>query len=91
MATAAQIQAALATAKANDLTYADMAILLKAAILAALVDGTGSLILPWQSTASDGTSVTRTSIEAAQRLLEFCQRNMSGGVVSQPGEFRSPV
>ncbi len=90
MATAAQIQAALATAKASDISYGDMAILLKAAILASYLDGTGALTLPWVTTASDGTSISRVSVDQAKHMLEYCQRLASGGVVSQPAEFRNP-
>jgi hypothetical protein len=90
MATTAQIQAALATARNNDISYADMAAMLKAAIISAYLDGSGSLALPWQSTASDGTSITRVPLDGAHNLLKFCERMATGGVVSQLAEFSNP-
>lgn len=90
MATASQIQLALANARAADISYSDMALLLKHALLGAMLDGSGSLVLPWQTTASDGTSITRMAITEARLLLEFLQANANGGVVVQYGEFRNP-
>jgi hypothetical protein len=90
MATAAQIQAALASAKAADLSYSDMAVLIRQAIMSAFLDGSGNVALPWQSTGSDGTNIVRMPIEAAQRLLDWVETQASSGVVCQRGEFRNP-
>ncbi len=87
MATGAEIQAALADAIENDLSFADMATLLKRALINAVVGSSTSIEIPWQSTASRGTSIMRMDMGAAERLLDFCTKRAAGGVVAQYVEF----
>jgi len=87
VATSVQIQAALAEANAADLSFDDMAKLLKRAIVNAIINGSGELALPWQTVGSDGTSIARLPLDAAQRLLDFCIQRASSGVVAQLAEF----
>ena len=87
MATTALIQAALATARANDLDWSDMAVLLKQAITNALVSDTGEVELPFTSVGADGTSITRMSIAEATALFQRMNALASGGIVPQLCEF----
>lgn len=87
--TDAQIQAALISGTA-DLSWAEMARLLKKAIIEAYFTSAGAINLPWQSVASDGTTITRIPLANAVSFLDFCTRRISGGVVSQLAEFRLP-
>lgn len=81
------IQAALATAQANDLDWSDMAVLLKQAIINAMVSSSGEVALPWTTAGADGTSVTRLSLIEAQALYAKFNALASGGVVPQFNEF----
>lgn len=87
--TDAQLQAALVSAAAQ-LSWGEMAALMKKAVIEAHFDGTGSVVLPWQSVNSDGTSITRIPYDRAVSFLDFCVKRASGGVVSQLAEFRTP-
>ena len=90
MATPAQIQAALADAQAASLSWGEMAVLLKRAIVNAQINGSGTVQIPIQSTASDGTSVTMMSITEAAKLAAKWESMDYGGVVSQYAELRAP-
>ncbi len=90
MATAAQIQAAIADASANDLSFADMAALVKRAIINSLINSTGDVELAWAVAGSRSTSVTRMSMDQAQALLDFCLKRSGGGVIGQYVEFTKP-
>lgn len=87
MATAAQIQAALADAQTNALSWGDKATLLRRAIDNALLDGSGLCIVPWNNVASDGTSIARLTIDAAVALAVKLESLDSGGVIPQYVEF----
>lgn len=87
--TAAQIQLALANATAARLTYGEKAILLDAAIDNALVTSSGTVELPWTTVGADGASTARMTLPEAVDLAVRLRRLDSGGVVSQPLEFRS--
>jgi hypothetical protein len=89
-ATPAQIQTALADAQANNLSYAHKAILLSAAIDQSLVNGSGEVSLPWTSTGSDGTTITRMSLNDAVTLLARLRSMQYGGIVGQYVEFQNP-
>ncbi len=86
MATAAEIQAVLADALANDISWADLAIILKRALINSMISGS-DVSLPWKSVNSDGTAITR---DDAERLLQLCNRMSGGGIQPQLGEFRNP-
>lgn len=87
VATSAQIQAALATARQNDLDWSDMAALLKQAIINAIVSSSGEVALPWSSVDADGTAVTRMTLSEAQEAYARFNALASGGAVSQFAEF----
>lgn len=87
MATAAQIQAAIADAVANDVPFEEMAALVKRALINAMINNAGDIEIPWQAVASDGTSNARMPIDAAQRLLDFCLQRANGGIIAQYVEF----
>ena len=86
MATAAEIQSALAFAKENDLSWADIAVLAKSALISSMLSN-GSLTVPWRSVGSDGTSITRESLV---ELIRFCESQAAGGAVAQYVEFTGP-
>ncbi len=85
-ASQAQIQAALAAAKQNELSWTDEATLARAAIRAQFFDPSGNLVVPITSTNRDGVEVNWT-LEQAQKWLAFCMENANGGVVVQKAEF----
>jgi hypothetical protein len=87
MASESEVAAALALAQSAELTYSQMATLLKHAIVSAMIDGSGNLVIPWQTTGSDGTTISRMQLSEARLLLKFLQSNSGGGVLLQPIEF----
>ncbi len=87
--TDAQLQAALVSAAAQ-LSWGEMAALMKKAIVEAHFDGSGNVQLPWQSVNSDGTSITRVPYDRAVSFYDFCVKHASGGIVAQLSEFRLP-
>jgi len=87
--TDAQLQAALLSGTA-DLSWGEMARLLKKAIIEAHFTNAGVVAIPWQVVASDSTSITRVPLASAISFLDFCVKRQSGGIVSQLAEFRSP-
>jgi hypothetical protein len=89
MATPAQIQAALATARANALSWGDKAMLLSMAIDNALVNGAGEVEMPIEIGGSDGTNWTRMKISEAAALVAKWKALDSGGIVGQLNEFWS--
>jgi hypothetical protein len=91
MATPAVLQAALATAQASDLDWDQMALLLKNAIANAIVSGTGTVSLPWSSTSSDGSSMTRMSLAEAVKAYAQFSAMASGGIIPQNIEFQQPA
>lgn len=88
--TDAQLQAALVSGAA-DLSWGEMARLMKKAIIEAHFTSSGTVTLPWQSVTSDGTALVRLPIASAISFLDFCVKRQSGGVVSQLSEFRNPT
>lgn len=88
MATTAQIQAALADAQASALSWGEMAVLMKRAIVNAQVTGSSTVALPVQATSADGSSVTMISIIEAAKLAAKWESMDSGGVVAQYAELR---
>lgn len=91
MPTPAQIRTALATAQTNTLTYTEMADLLRYAIAAAMVDGSGDIALPWASVSADGVSQSRLTIVEAADLERRFRSLDSGGVIPQLVEFTDRV
>ncbi len=91
MATSAQIQSAVADALENDLTFTEMAALLKRAIINAIIASDGTIALPWNNVGSDSTSISRMTLDQAQAVLDFCLTRANGGLVSSLAEFRNPV
>lgn len=89
MANAADIQALIADVSANDIDFGDLAKVVKRALLNALLDPNGNVIIPYTSVGGDAFTAT-VSIEAAQNLLDFCLRRAGGGLVAQYVEFRDP-
>jgi hypothetical protein len=87
MATAAQIQAALADAQTNALSWSDKAALLRRAIDSAIISGSGDCEIPWQTTAADGVSIQRIAIKDAVEMAIRFESLDSGGVVPQYVEF----
>lgn len=86
-ASQAQIQAALAAAKQNELSWTDEATLARAAIRNQFFDSNGNLVVPITSANRDGVEVNWT-LEQAQKWLAFCMENANGGLVAQYVEFR---
>ena len=89
MATAAQIQAALADAQTNALGWGDKATLLRRAIDNAIINGSGECEIPWQTTGANGVSITRISIKDAVDMAIRFESLDSGGIVPQFVEFGS--
>jgi hypothetical protein len=87
MATAAQIQAALADAQTNALSWSDKAALLRRAIDNAIISGTGECEIPWQTTSADGVSIQRIAIKDAVDMAIRFEALDSGGIVGQYVEF----
>lgn len=87
MATPAQIQTALADAVATDLDWSEMAVLMKRAILNAMVSSSSEVSLPAQVISSSGASVSRVSIAEATDLYNRFSGMASGGVFAQFAEF----
>lgn len=84
--TQAQLQAALAAAKLNELSWSDEATLARAAIRNQFLDANGNLVVPITSTSADGVEVNWT-LEQAVAWLQLCMRNANGGIVVQKAEF----
>lgn len=91
MPTPEQIRAAVAQAQSNALSYAEMADLLRYAIASAMVDGSGTITLPWSSVGADGVTQTRISIQEAADLERRFRSLDSGGIVPQLTEFRDVI
>lgn len=89
MATGATIQSVLADALTNDISFADMAVLVKRAIVNALISGSNTCQIPISSGTVDGVEATMT-LQSAQELLDFCLKRAAGGVVPQWAEFKEP-
>lgn len=87
MATAAQIQAALADAQTNALSWGDKAALLRRAIDNAIVANDGTIEIPWQTMGSDGTNITRITLTEAVDMAVRFERLDGGGIVAQYVEF----
>jgi hypothetical protein len=87
MATPAQIQTALADSQAADLDWSQMAMLMKRAIINALVTSSADVELPAQVISSSGASISRMSITEAQALYSRFASMGSGGLVAQLAEF----
>lgn len=87
MATTAQIQAALADASANDISWAEGAKIIRRAIWNATINGSGECEIPWQTTGANGISITRLSVKEAVDLAVRFERLDSGGVIGQLVEF----
>jgi hypothetical protein len=68
-----------------------MAVLLKRAIINAIIDSTGSVVMPWNTVSSDSTTMSRMTMDQAQAILDFCLTRANGGLVSSLAEFRNPV
>lgn len=87
MATRAQIEAALATAQANRLTWSEKADLLEDAMTTALLPDGVTLALPAFMVSSDGTSASTMTLEAAGNLALKWRNMDTGGIVPQYVEF----
>ena len=86
MPTSAQIQAALAAAQADKLTWAEKADLLEYAITTALLPN-GEVALPAFMVSADGASVQTMTIEQATMIATKWRSLDSGGVIPQYVEF----
>lgn len=89
MATGATIQSVLADVRTNDISFEDMALIVKRAILNALIDNNSNCIIPISSVGKDGATVNMP-IEQATALMDQLLKLASGGVVAQTAEFQDP-
>ena len=87
MATPAQIQTALADSQAADLDWSEMAVLMKRAIINAMVNSSSEVALPAQVVSSSGASVSVVSMSEAMTLYSRFAAMGSGGIVGQYVEF----
>lgn len=89
MATGPNIQQVLADAQLYDLSWDDLAVIVKRAILNALIDQNNNCIIPISAAGKDGATISMT-LDSARNLLKELLALASGGIVAQYAELGEP-